>query len=50
MYSCEQVDMGITLASADGLGFITGKNYNDEEQFVDYIKSRVVHYHDMIKS
>lgn len=50
MHSCDLVNMEITLAIAEDPDFITGKHYKDEEDFVDYIKSRIVYYHDSLKA
>ena len=49
VHSSDQIDMEITTLIAEDPELITGKYYASESDFVDYVKSRVVFYIQMIE-
>jgi len=49
VHSSDQIDMEITTLIAEYPELITGKHYANENDFVDYVKSRVAFYIQMIE-
>lgn len=49
VHSSDQIDMEITTLIAEDTELITGKYYASESDFLDYVKSRVVFYIQMVE-
>jgi hypothetical protein len=50
MHSSDQLDTDITTIIAEDPDLITGKRYGNEQAFLDYLKTRVMYYQDLVSN
>ena len=48
MYSCDEINREITLTIAEDPALIRGKEYSNEEEFLNYLQSLVIKYQTML--